>query len=84
MPLALSKLQKRLDIVVVEPRPVPHVRRLDADLAPRWLIVSSQKPRPQQVVKRIPKRITLALTFTFYPDQYILIQNNGRPDAHDA
>ena len=84
MPLALSKLQKRLDIVVVEPRPLPHVRRLDADRAPRWLIVSSMKPRPQQVVERIPKRTTPALTFAFHPDQYILIQRNSRPDAHDA
>jgi hypothetical protein len=84
MPIALSVLEKRFDIVVVQPGTISHVNRMDSEFAGAGLCLSLRQGHPEQIVQGVSKRGSSRPAFVLDPLDNIIIERDCRTDAHDV
>jgi hypothetical protein len=84
MPLAFAIFDERLDIIVVESGPVPHVKRLDPENAPARSALEAQKSGAQEIVEGLPESGASRPAFALDPVEHIFVQGDRRADGHDA
>ena len=84
MLLALTVLEERLDVVIVQARFVPHVSGFYPKRAAARLAVDTHQSGSQQIIKSGPERRSSGAALAFDAGGHIVIQRNGRSDAHGA
>ena len=84
MLLALAVLDERFDTVIVQAEFVAHVGRFDADGTAARRVVDAHQCRSQEIIEGIAERCSPGLAFPFDSCHDIVIQGDGRSDAHDA
>src|SRR3954453_4926517 len=84
MLIPLAVFEQRFYAVVIQPGLESHVHRFDLDVPAPWLLIKMKQCQPQQIVQSVTKGTPTRNALALYAFQNILIERDGRPDAHDV
>jgi hypothetical protein len=83
MLLAFSVFDERFDLVIVQTRLVAHMDRFDPEGTTRDF-AGAQQGHTQKLIERLAERKPSGLALSFYSGGNIVVEHDGRSDAHDA